>query len=353
MNIKIFNTSVTTITTLICSLLFVSCGSENNNPETVTEDKIEFYVPSNFPAPLYNLSKNPVTKDGFILGRTLFYDGILSRDGSISCGTCHQQFAAFAHSGHDLSHGIDDQLTLRNAPPVQNLAWQKEFFWDGGVIDLDLFPLNPIQAHNEMDETIPNVLNKLRQSAKYPPLFKKAFGTDSINLERFLKAISQFQLMCISSNSKFDKYQRGELSLSTEETQGKTIFENKCGSCHSGTFFTDLSYRNNGLSVKNTADSGRARVTLNPSHRYQFKVPSLRNVAYTTPYMHDGRFATLEKVLDHYETGVIESNTLDPLLKKDSKVGIPLTSEDKRLIIVFLKTLSDETFLKNKILSQQ
>ncbi len=337
---------------VLCSILLLSCGNDDN-PQTVTEDIVKFSVPSNFPAPLYNLSRNPVTPDGFILGRTLFYDGILSRDGSISCGTCHQQFAAFAHSGHDLSHGIDDQLTLRNTPPVQNLAWQKEFFWDGGVTDLDLFPINPIQAHNEMDEKLPNVLEKLRRSSKYPALFKKAFGSDTIDTGRFLKAIAQFQLMCISSNSKFDKYERGEISLSQEEMQGKSVFDSKCASCHKGTFFTDLSYRNNGLSVKNAADSGRSRVTLNKQDSYTFKVPSLRNITSTDPYMHDGRIVTLEKVLDHYEKGVVDSPTLDPLLKNGPERGIKLSSEEKRLIIVFLKTLSDETFLKNKLLSEQ
>lgn len=337
---------------LICSVCFSSCG-DDDNPQTIVEEKIEFKTPSNFPVPVYNLSRNPVTPDGFVLGRSLFYDGLLSRDGTISCGTCHQQFAAFAHSGHDLSHGIDDQLTFRNTPPVQNLAWQKEFFWDGGVGDLDLFPINPIQAHNEMDEKLPNVLEKLRLSSKYTALFKKAFGSDTINTQRFLKAIAQFQLMCISSNSKFDKYERGEVSLSQEEMQGKTIFDSKCGSCHKGTFFTDLTYRNNGLPVKNPADSGRSRVTLNSQDSYTYKVPSLRNITSTAPYMHDGRIANLEKVLDHYEKGVVDSPTLDPLLKNGSERGIALSSEEKRLIIVFLKTLSDDTFLRNKLLSEQ
>lgn len=337
---------------IIIPFAFLSC-SDTETALNQEPEKIEFTVPSNFPAPVYNISRNPVTADGFILGRTLFYDGILSRDGTIACGTCHQQSAAFAHAAHDLSHGIDDQLTLRNTPALHNLAWQKEFFWDGGVGDLDLFAINPIQAHNEMDETLPNVLNKLRQSAKYPPLFKKAFGSDSITLERFLKALSQFQLMCISSNSKFDKYQRGEVSLTAEEMQGKTLFDAQCASCHQGTFFTDLSYRNNGLFVKNKADSGRAKITLNPKHSYQFKVPSLRNVTETAPYMHDGRFSSLEKVLDHYEKNVQDSPTLDPLLRQGTTRGIPLTAEEKRLIIVFLTTLKDDTFLRNRLLSQQ
>lgn len=337
---------------IIIPFALLSCG-ETDTAINQEPEKIEFIVPSNFPAPVYNISRNPITTDGFILGRTLFYDGILSRDGTISCGSCHQQSAAFAHVAHDLSHGIDDKLTLRNTPALHNLAWQKEFFWDGGVGDLDLFAINPIQAHNEMDETLPNVLNKLRQSAKYPPLFKKAFGSDSITLERFLKALSQFQLMCISSNSKFDKYQRGEASLTAEEMQGKTLFDNKCTSCHKGTFFTDLSYRNNGLTIRNKADSGRAMITLNPAHAYQFKVPSLRNITETAPYMHDGRFSSLEKVLDHYDKGVKDSPTLDPLLRQGTILGIPLTAEEKRLIIVFLATLKDDTFLRNRLLSEQ
>ena len=175
----------------LCSIL-LSCG-ETTQPEESFD--VTFTVPSNFPAPVYDVSKNPITKDGFLLGKKLFYDGILSKDASISCGTCHIQSSGFSQHGHDLSHGIADRLTLRNTPGIQNVAWKKFFQWDGGVFNLDLFAINPITAHNEMDETLENILTKLRRHAHYPGLFKSAFGSEEITTERFLKALSQFQLM--------------------------------------------------------------------------------------------------------------------------------------------------------------
>jgi cytochrome c peroxidase len=326
-------------------LLFalISCENQQLEPE------IQFIAPKNFPKVAYDLSKNPVTTAGFELGKALFYDGILSRDGSISCGSCHQQQAGFTQHGHDLSHGIDDLLTLRNALPVQNLAWQKEFFWDGGVFHLDLFAVAPIEAHNEMDETLPNVLNKLRNHAKYPAMFEKAFGTKEISTDRFLKALSQFQLMCISANSKYDKYIRNEgVILTNDELSGLQLFKQKCATCHSGELFSDFSYRNNGLPIGNPEDTGRERITLNEEDKYKFRVPSLRNVEATRPYMHDGRLRSLEAVLDHYEKGIVQSKTLDNQLKN----GIPLTADEKQKIIAFLKTLTDEEFMSNQLLSE-
>lgn len=322
---------------------FISCQNQNIEPE------VQFYIPKNFPQPIYDLSKNPITTAGFELGKALFYDGILSRDGSISCGSCHQQQSGFTQHGHDLSHGIDDLLTLRNSLPIQNLAWQKEFFWDGGVFDLDLFAISPIEAHNEMDETLPNVLNKLRNHAKYPSMFEKAFGTKEITTERFLKALSQFQLMCISANSKYDKYIRNEgVTLANEELAGLQLFKQKCATCHAGELFSDFSYRNNGLPIGNPEDTGRERITLNGQDKYKFRVPSLRNVEVTRPYMHDGRFRSLEAVLDHYEKGIVQSSTLDSQLKN----GIALNTDEKQKIIAFLKTLTDEEFMSNRLLSE-
>jgi len=324
-----------------------ACNKTAENPE------IRFFVPKNFPQPTYDINKNPVTTTGFELGKALFYDGILSRDGSISCGFCHQQTAAFTQHGHDLSHGIDDKLTKRNALPIQNLAWEKEFFWDGGVFDLDLFAIAPIEAHNEMDEKLGNVLDKLRKTAKYPVLFEKAFGSKDITTERFLKALSQFQLMCISANSKYDKYVRKEgVTLSSEELQGLELFKQKCATCHTGELFTDFSYRNNGLPIGNPEDKGRALITLNDNDNFKFKVPSLRNVEITRPYMHDGRFRNLEDVLDHYNNGMVKSPTLDASLEQNGRLGITITAEEKTKIIAFLKTLTDEQFLEDRKLSE-
>jgi len=335
---------------LIASSFFQSC-TETNEPSPSFD--VNFSIPSNFPAPAYKMKANPITKDGFLLGKKLFYDGILSKDGSISCGTCHIQSSAFSQHGHDLSHGIQDRLTLRNAPSIQNVAWKKYFFWDGGVENLDLFPVKPIEDTNEMGEKLGNVLNKLRRHPQYPGLFKAAFGTEEITTERFLKALSQFQLMFISAQTKYDKVQRNEnATFTADEQEGYMVFKQKCAACHAEPFFSDESFRNNGLSVKNQYDKGRALITLNDKDVYSYIVPSLRNIMLTPPYMHDGRFETIDKVLDHYASGMIDSPNLDPIFKQQNQVGIPLTDREKSVLKSFLNTLSDTDFVRNRMLSE-
>jgi cytochrome c peroxidase len=312
-----------------------------------------FQKPSNFPEPVYDFSKNPVTKDGFELGRRLFYDPILSRNNTIGCGSCHIQGAAFTHHGHDLSHGIDDRLGNRNSPPIMNMAWSKFFFWDGGVFHLDLQPMVPLTSFAEMDEKMSSVVQKLRKDADYPGLFKKAFGTEEINSQKTLKALSQFMLMCISSNSKYDKVMRKEEKFTAEEEQGYKLFLQKCNACHTAPLFTDQTFRNNGIAIGRNDDRGRFVITLDSNDAYKFKVPSLRNIEVTAPYMHDGRFYGLGQVLDHYRFGVEHTPNLDPLMENKGNHGIPLTDEEKDRIILFLKTLTDRDFLKNPLLSEQ
>ncbi|MDH4462131.1 MAG: cytochrome c peroxidase [Flectobacillus sp.] len=327
------------------------------------------YTPSNFPKAEYDLTSNPVTKEGFELGRSLFYDGILSRDGTISCGECHRQDFAFTHHLHDLSHGIDGKIGLRNTPTLQNLAWGKTFGWDGGVVGLDFFAIAPIENPVEMDETTANVLDKLRKTDKYPTMFKNAFGTTEITSVRFLKALSQFMLSLVSANSRYDKYIRKEEGGTLTETElaGLSAFKQKCASCHVGELFTDETYRNNGLpptdrqqvvykvvngvttaTLERVYDDGRMRITELAADKNKFKVPTLRNIEASRPYMHDGRFTTLEQVLDHYSSTVTETANLDPSLKKNGVLGIPLTSTEKTQIIAFLKTLTDRDFLADK-----
>lgn len=326
---------------ILLIFLFTSCNSD-------VEDKFEFNLPSHFPEPTYDFSKNKITKEGFELGRKLFYDGILSRDGSTSCGSCHIQSSAFTHHGHDLSHGIDDLVGDRNAPAIMNMAWSPTFFWDGGVHELDLFAVAPIENPVEMDEQLDNVLNKLRNHKEYPKLFKNAFGVGEITTNNFLKALSQFQLALISANSKYDQYLLGDKNaLNQEERLGLTIFEKKCGACHSGPLFTDFSFRNNG--ILHFGDLGRARITLQEEDEYKFKVPSLRNITLTAPYMHDGRFYTLEAVLNHYTDQITPSKNLDPLLTNN----ITLDDFEKKAIIAFLNTLTDKEFTTNRKFSEQ
>lgn len=313
-----------------------------------------FIKPENFPQPVYDVSKNAVTKESFELGRKLFYETALSRDNSISCGSCHVQSSAFTQHGHDVSHGIEDCLGSRNSPPIMNLAWNKSFFWDGGVFHLDMFSISPITNPLEMDEKMENVLEKLRSKNEYREKFKAVYGSDDITGNQVFKALSNFMIMCISSNSKYDSVMRKTGVRFTEiESRGYNIFLNNCSSCHKEPLFTDGSFRNNGLDNKFNPDNGRQTITLDPEDSFKFKVPSLRNLTYTLPYMHDGRFTKIDQVLDHYAKGIQDSHTLDPLLKKNGQLGIPLTQDEKNNLKAFLKTLDDKYFITRKDLSEQ
>jgi cytochrome c peroxidase len=312
---------------------------------------VPFRQPANFPTALYDLNTNPLTAEGIALGKALFYDNHLSSDTTVNCGFCHQQFAGFAHSDHALSHGVKDRVGTRNVPSLQNMAWYREFFWDGSVASLDELPMAPIARHDEMDLPFTDALNRVRTSAKYPPMFKAAFGSDTVTTARFLKAISQFILTLVSADSRYDKYVRKEAGgdLTTDELDGLSLFQQNCAGCHATDLFTDRSYRNNGLSANAINDQGRYTITLQESDRLKFRVPSLRNIERTFPYMHDGRFLTLEQVLKHYANGgVTNTPTLDPLLKQNDKLGIALTTTQQTQIIAFLKTLTDNTFLTNR-----
>ncbi len=306
-------------------------------------------IPSNFPAPTYDMKANPITEEGFALGRKLFYDPMLSKDGSISCASCHQQSAAFIQADHDLSHGVADRLGRRNSLPIFNALFKKSFFWDGGVPKLDFVPVNPIENELEMDEEMGNVVKKVNSKSSYKKLVQLAFNVDTIESKHILQALAQFMYGMISANSKYDKLVRKEgVVFSKEELSGLQIFNQKCASCHPAPLFSDDLYRNNGLSKDQVDDKGREEITLNPNDRAKFKVPSLRNVALTAPYMHDGRFATLEEVLDHYSSGVKKSKTLDTILLKKENLGITLSSRDKKNLIQFLNTLTDYTLINNK-----
>jgi cytochrome c peroxidase len=310
-----------------------------------------FVAPSNFPSILYNFNENPYSNEKRDLGRKLFYDARLSRDNSISCGSCHQQAAFFAHAGHRVSHGIENKLGTRNSPVLFNMAWQSSFFWDGGVGDLDFFHVNPIQNPVEMDETIPNIIEKLKTDNNYLSLFKTAFGSSEITPIRFNQALSIFLISIVSNQSKYDEYLAGKTSLTTDENEGLQLFNQKCADCHSGILFTDFSFKNNGLET--TSDLGRYRVSVIDSDSFKFKVPSLRNIEKSSPYMHDGRFSTLEEVLNHYSNGVVNTTTtLDATLKSNTTLGIPLTDEEKGKIISFLKTLTDTKLLSDARFSE-
>ena len=234
----------------------ISCGKE-------LMSRFEgFRQPAGFPEPVYKLANNPITEPGFLLGRKLFYEPGLSSNNTISCGSCHIQGSAFTQHGHDVSHGIDDRLGRRNSPPIMNLAWMPSFMWDGGVFDLDLQPVVPITAHEEMDETIAGVLSKLRATSGYPDLFRDAFGDTSIDNIRMLKALSQFMLLCISDQSRFDSMQQNLVQFNEQEREGYRLFTQNCSGCHKEPFFSDFNFRNNGLQPTPADDQGRYLVTL-------------------------------------------------------------------------------------------
>jgi cytochrome c peroxidase len=331
---------------LVCLILILqaSCKVDSKFDPIINEDDITVKWPDYFPAPVYDFSGNPITKEGFLLGKKLFYDPILSVDNTISCGSCHQQFVAFAHADHKLSHGIDNKFGVRNSQALFNVIWNTTFFWDGGSNHIEVQPIGPITNPVEMDETVQNVVYKLSQRADYKSLFKAAFNADSITSQLMLKAIAQFMGAFVSASSKYDKNRIDPVAnpFTEDEKLGLTIFESKCASCHVPPLFTDNSFRNNGLD-EIFSDSGRYLITNINSDMGKFKVPSLRNIELTYPYMHDGRFETLPQVLNHYSSEIKQSATLDQSLTN----RIPLNNTEKQQLIAFLKTLTDREFIND------
>ncbi|MET3034989.1 cytochrome c peroxidase [Chryseobacterium sp. NRRL B-14859] len=325
----------------------ISCTEEVMQP--LEKDEVcNLTFPSYFPEMTFNISDNPVTKNGVELGRNLFYEGRLSRNNTISCGFCHIQENAFTHHGHTVSHGVDDRIGIRNAPPIQNMAFLKKYMWDGVIHNLNEQPIIPITDVNEMDSSMPEAISKIKNDPKYKKLFKAAYGDENITGERVLKALSQFMASMISADSKYDRFRQGKEKLTSEESQGMALFNQKCASCHSGELFTDESFRNTRMYYNDQfKDAGRYRVTLDQSDWMKFRVPSLRNVEYTAPYMHDGRFYTLEAVLNFYTDNVEDNPNLDPQLKQNNHIGIVMNNQEKQSIIAFLKTLSDKNFISD------
>jgi len=308
-------------------------------------DKSLFTIPKNWPKPVYNFKKNQLTDSKILLGRVLFYDPILSRNNTISCANCHSQYNAFTHADHALSHGIEDRIGTRNSLALMNLAWHQSFMWDGAINHLDMQALAPISHHDEMDENIKHVTEKLQASKIYPLLFYKAFNDSIITGENTLKAISQFMLILISANSKYDKVKRLEDSFTKQEENGYRLFKQNCASCHTEPLFTNMEFENNGLPIDSLLnDIGRKRITQNKQDYLKFKVPTLRNIEFSNPYMHDGRFKRIYEVINHY-TNIKDSKKLSPKLQKP----IVFTSNEKVDLTAFLLTLTDKEFLFNPI----
>ncbi|MDI9258351.1 cytochrome-c peroxidase [Flavobacterium sedimenticola] len=302
-----------------------------------------FEVPKSWPQPEYDFKKNPLSEEKFQLGRHLFYDPILSRDNSISCSSCHAQATGFTHVDHDLSHGIEGKKGTRNSLALINLAWNKDFHWDGGVNNLEVQPINPITNPVEMDEKLEHVVAKLQQSSKYRNLFAKAYGDEKVTSQRLLKALAQFTVSLKSTNSKYDQVMRGETSFDAQEQNGYVLFKKHCASCHTEPLFNSDKFERNGLAVDTALnDLGRIKITGRKEDHLRFKIPTLRNIQFTKPYMHDGRFKTLNEVIKHY-------NSLghDKSLPKELAKPMNLSDNERVDMEVFLNTLTDKTFLFN------
>lgn len=334
----------------ILLLCFALCGIFLFAANLPTTTPVVLELPQDWPEPLYDFEKNPLTQEGISLGRKLFYDPIFSKDSSTSCSSCHLSFTAFTHVDHALSHGIADSIGNRNSMALMNLAWSKHFMWDGAVNHLDMQALAPINDPKEMGETTSDVIGKLQSSEIYPELFEAAFSDSIITGEHFLKALAQFQLTFISANSKYDKVMRKEngIEFNEQESKGYELFKNNCASCHTEPLFTTGEFANNGLPVDTILnDVGRMAISLNTDDSLKFKIPSLRNIEFSRPYMHDGRFKKLRQVVEHYSNGIVQSSTLASELES----GIELGANEKVDLIAFLLTLSDREFVMNSDLS--
>lgn len=323
-------------------LVLTTCEKDNSN---LAADIYQLRQPEHFPPIAYNLEGNVITEAGFELGKKLFKDPILSIDNSVACSNCHVKALAFTDPQHNPSVGVFERTGTRNAPMIANMAFQEEFLLDGGISHLDFVPVFAIENPNEMAETLQGVLVKLNSSDAYRQAFSEAFGEmDSITSPYMLKALSQYMLLLVSDQSKYDRVVRKEDNFSENEAAGYRIFDQKCASCHSGALFTTQSFANNGLD-DHFEDPGRAKISETPDDLGKFKVPSLRNITLTAPYMHDGRFDTLEEVLEHYRFGIKSSATLDPSLAN----GIAMSDEEAKLLLEFLKTLTDYEFVSNPV----
>jgi cytochrome c peroxidase len=304
-----------------------------------------FISPKGFPQPIYDFKNNTLSQEKINLGRALFYDPILSKNNTISCSSCHLQYTAFTHVDHTVSHGIDDRIGTRNAPALMNLAWHSSFMWDGAINHLDMQSLLPISHPDEMGETIEHVVDKMQKTSYYPKLYYDAFADSTITGEHTLKALASFMVTLISNNSKYDSVMRRESIFNDQQANGYALFKKKCSICHSEPLFTNMKFENNGLSYDTFyKDNGRMKITQLTDDSLKFKVPSLRNIEFSYPYMHDGRFKKLSEVLNHYNTGVVHYKNTSVFLND----SMGLSSNEKVDIIAFLLTLTDKTFLFHK-----
>ncbi|MEC8401128.1 MAG: cytochrome c peroxidase [Bacteroidota bacterium] len=351
-----------TVTLLgVMTLAGCDCGKP---PQVWEPTPYALEIPPFFP-PMDIPADNPLTEEGVHLGRLLFWETRLSQDNSMSCGTCHLPEVSFADP-EPYSTGVTGAVGTRNAMALINMGWASSFFWDGRALTLEEQIFEPIPHPAEMNQPWSEAVAKLQAddtSINYPQRFFDAFGTTDITADLVTKAIAQFVRTMISADSKFDQWRRGEVELTDSEYNGYQMFLREggdpevvpggqfgadCFHCHgeAGLQFTDHLFHNNGLDPTFEADPGRVLVTGNPLDSGLFRTPTLRNVALSAPYMHDGRFSTLEDVVEHYNTGGVASSTIDPFMKYAAG-GLSLAPSQKEDLIAFLHTLTDTVFIAN------
>jgi len=342
-------------------ILLCACSSE----PTTTPDEPAVYDPTPYvfdpmglPMPALP-ADNPLTVQKVKLGEMLFNEKMLSKDGSQSCASCHVKADAFSDIRR-FSIGVEGLPGKRQAMPVFNMAWHRNgFFWDGRAPKLRDQSLRPIQDPLEMNETLTNAVAKLQSSKTYRDQFIRAFNTDTVTSEKMSLAMEAFMLTLVSANAKWDNVLKGTATFTTEEARGRDLFFRErqglndpvgaeCFHCHGGPNFTNDRYINNGLDAEpDFTDLGRFDVSGYPEDKARFLTPSLRNIALTPPYMHDGRFATLEECIEHYDSGVKQSSTVDDALHFNLRPGgLGLSAQDKADLVAFLKALTDTSFTR-------
>lgn len=291
-------------------------------------------------------SNNPMSIEGVALGEKLFKDPILSANNTQACIDCHKPNSAFSDP-NQFSTGIDNIQGTRNASALINIGWNNSFNWDGSALTLEEQAFEPVVNPIEMHNSWVNVEDKLNSDSNYLQLFKQAFSIGYIDSTHVAMAIAQFERTLISTNSKFDRFLKGEEQLTSSELSGYAIFNSEkgdCFHCHGTQMLMDNKFHNNGLDIEPFLDLGKGAVTGDPNDNGKFKTPTLRNIEFSAPYMHDGRFSSLEEVVEHYNSGGNYSSTVDPLMKKLG-IGLQLTNQEKQDLVAFLKTLSDNDFI--------
>ena len=336
------------VTIVLSSFAWIE-GDELFNYEIIIPAQFKKYLP----IPLVFTNKQ-IIKGKVELGRRLFYDPILSADSTQSCASCHALANAFTDNGRSFSTGVDGMLGNRNSMTLINLAYMNSFFWDGRSKTIQQQAFQPVSNPLEMHAKWEDVVDKVQKNTMYLEKFKSIYGQRDIDSSMITEAIAQFELTLISGNSKFDQYLNGTEELTDSEKRGVAIYmsENKgrCFHCHGGPnnpLYTDNQFHNNGLDSV-FSDLGLADFTGNQKDKGLFKTPTLRNLSFTAPYMHDGRFKTIEEVINHYSEGIVWSPTLDPSIVVNRKRGIHLNDEEKNDLKSFLLTLNDSSFVSNR-----